>query len=115
MPQHVLPQVLTERCTDDAVLLSLLLPAAAPCFDGHFPGFPVLPGVVQIHWAMLFAQAKLGVAGTFQSLEQIKFTDIVEPGAGLTLHLMWDADRRRLSFDYRADGRKASSGRIQLG
>jgi 3-hydroxymyristoyl/3-hydroxydecanoyl-(acyl carrier protein) dehydratase len=114
MSSCFLPRVLSEHRDNDALLLQLHLPEAAPCFDGHFPDFPVLPGVLQIHWAMLFGRDKLGVHGEFRSLQQIKFSDIVEPGAALTLRLSWDEDGGRLSFDYRADGRKASSGRIQL-
>ncbi len=108
------PEIIEQRLTGSRAELLLALPAGMRCFDGHFPGFPVLPGVVQIHWAVGFARRLLGAEGVFLGMQQIKFNDIVFPGDRLSLALQWEPDAGRLVFDYTAGGRKASSGRILL-
>jgi 3-hydroxyacyl-[acyl-carrier-protein] dehydratase len=33
---------------DDAIVAQVRVPAGSSWFDGHFPGFPVLPGIAQL-------------------------------------------------------------------
>ncbi|BDU71452.1 ApeI family dehydratase [Mesoterricola silvestris] len=77
-------------------------------FQGHFPGNPILPGVVQVDWAIHFAEAAFGPLGAFRGLEHLKFTDIVRPGQALTLTLALDPARESLRFAFQdGDTRKA--------
>lgn len=55
-------------------------------FAGHFPGRPLLPGVVQIGWAGALA-AEHGLAGTFAGLSRVKFPGPVVPGDVVALTL----------------------------
>ncbi|MEM9056132.1 MAG: hydroxymyristoyl-ACP dehydratase [Pseudomonadota bacterium] len=81
-------------------------------FRGHFPGHPVLPGVVQTHWASLFGRGLLGVTGAFSHIENLKFERVITPDTALTVSLDYDADRHRLLFSYADDDGRYSSGRI---
>ena len=63
-------------------------------FQGHFPGRPIMPGVLQIEAlaqaAGLLAVEALGLAGTgklvyFLAIENAKFRKMVEPGHLLDL------------------------------
>ncbi len=66
-------------------------------FTGHFPGRPVLPGVVQIGWAVTHGDMLGFGAGGLTGLSGIKFVAPVLPGAVLSLTLArTQADR--LSF-----------------
>jgi 3-hydroxyacyl-[acyl-carrier-protein] dehydratase len=65
-----------------------------PFFQGHFPGRPIMPGVLQIEAlaqaAGILAVEALGLAGTgklvyFMAIEQAKFRAPVEPGVLLDL------------------------------
>ncbi|QAR34032.1 3-hydroxyacyl-ACP dehydratase FabZ [Geovibrio thiophilus] len=66
-----------------------------PHFMGHFPGYPVMPGVLIVEAlaqaAGIYALSKQGESGKgkfflFMSIENAKFRRIVEPGDTLTLN-----------------------------
>lgn len=84
-------------------------------FAGHFPGAPILPGVVQVDWAVRYARQHLPLHGEFLSLENLKFLAVVQPGDRLCLSLAWDPERGRLDFCYAGTGGKYSVGRVVFG
>jgi len=43
------PRIVSETL-GPPVRLELAVAPDLPCFEGHFPGVPVLPGVVQLDW-----------------------------------------------------------------
>ncbi len=81
-----------------------------PAFLGHFPGQPILPGVVQVDWALRLGAEAFGPLGAFRALEHLKFQDIIQPGEPLTLALAWDAQARQLAFEYRGAAGPKSKG-----
>ncbi|HWA44270.1 MAG TPA: hypothetical protein VHA10_13745 [Hypericibacter adhaerens] len=110
-----LPAILAERREGDALLLDLSLPEELEAFRGHFPDRPVLPGVVQIDWALRLAQAHRLIAGDAGVREfQVKFRNIIRPLVPLTLSLRRDDRRPRLLFDYRSVELLMSSGHLNL-
>jgi 3-hydroxyacyl-[acyl-carrier-protein] dehydratase len=68
-------------------MISTPLPIAAdhPAYSGHFPGQPVLPGVVLLD-ATLHAleSAGIGMSGRWE-VNSVKFQSAVRPGEALTL------------------------------
>lgn len=63
------------------------LPIAAdhPAFDGHFPGAPVLPGVVLLDETIrAIERARGGVTGCWR-VASVKFLRAVTPGEALAL------------------------------
>ena len=81
-------------------------------FAGHFPGAALLPGVVQVDWAVHFARQYLPLEGVFSALENLKFLGVIVPDTKLQLSLAWDVERKRLDFSYATSDRKYSVGRI---
>lgn len=114
----LLPEVLAVRHTgegDNHAILDLHVPVELAHFSGHFPGMPVLPGVVQIDWAVRYARAQFTLRGSFVAMENIKFHALVLPDASIELNLNWDEEKARLEFSFRTSQRKCSSGRIVFG
>jgi 4-coumarate--CoA ligase (photoactive yellow protein activation family) len=95
-----LPELIAREQQGDAVLLSLFIPANLYYFDGHFPGRPVLPGVVQTHWAVHYAREHWGDLGEFSDLEAVKFQQIVTANQALLLRLEYQRDKGKLYFSY---------------
>ena len=108
--------VITARRLDNAHSeLDLLVAADNPWFEGHFPGQPILPGVVQIGWAVHFACELHGFKPGATALEQIKFKRPILPGAQMTLHLTRGKDGRKLRYEYRDAATIYSSGTLNFG
>ncbi len=51
-----------------------------PGFAGHFPGYPILPAILQTLMAQLVAEQLYGQRLEFQSLERAKFRRELRPG-----------------------------------
>ncbi len=56
-----------------------------PAYEGHFPGHPILPGVVLLSEALAALEAATGRAPHQWTLANCKFTGSVSPGTALTL------------------------------
>jgi 3-hydroxymyristoyl/3-hydroxydecanoyl-(acyl carrier protein) dehydratase len=76
------------------VKASITLAADAPYFEGHFPGRPILPGVVEL---ALMAEAAVRVAGRDDPVHTIPFArlrHVVVPGDRLEIAARKAAGRR---------------------
>jgi 3-hydroxymyristoyl/3-hydroxydecanoyl-(acyl carrier protein) dehydratase len=110
MPQDAL--LLDEQEHDGVWTLALRVPLDLLYFPGHFPQAPVLPGVVQIAWALAFAATRLGTPSRCHVMEALKFQQLLRPGDRADLTLRHDAARHKLHFAYRHGDKAYSSGRL---
>ncbi|MFO1252509.1 MAG: AMP-binding protein [Inhella sp.] len=89
--------------------------ARHPGFDGHFPGHPVLPGVVQLDWAERFGrEAFAHLLPAFAGLDQLKFQQVIPPGARVELELQCDEAGRELRFVLRSARGPHASGKLRF-
>lgn len=95
------------------VMLDLVITADLPAFGGHFPGLPVLPGVVQLHWATVLSRDYFTLNGAAKNVDALKFQNIIAPPATLRL-VLERIDTQKVAFEYSVDDARASSGRISF-
>jgi 3-hydroxymyristoyl/3-hydroxydecanoyl-(acyl carrier protein) dehydratase len=95
------------RCAE----FSWVVPPDHPALPGHFPGRPIVPGVVLIDRAILFAERLLGCADVCWQIANAKFLSPVGPGETLAFRL--EVGRGgAVSFSVRAGGRAVASGSL---
>ena len=105
-----LPPV-TNRTSGPGPAVSLLLDPALRAFQGHFPGDPLLPGVVQVDWALRLGTEAFGPLGVFRGLERVKFLAPMRPGETVELRLARPAPDR-VTYVYAAGDAKKASGTL---
>lgn len=90
--------------------LPLIVPIDHPAYAGHFPGQPILPGVVLLDLAARALQVASGC--TVTGIAQAKFLSPVRPGEPLLLDC--ESSPTAVSFTVRSGERKVASGRFTL-
>jgi 3-hydroxymyristoyl/3-hydroxydecanoyl-(acyl carrier protein) dehydratase len=88
-----------------------IVPADHPAFAGHFPGRPIVPGVVLLDRAILFTEAMLGESGQNWQIGNAKFFSPVGPEEALTFSLNAKASGA-IAFTVHTTGRDVASGSL---
>lgn len=107
-----LPEILAETVSADRAEIALFVAPGLFWFQGHFPGMPILPGVVQVDWALALARRCLALPIETAANLRVKFVAPIVPGDRLVLTLA--VEKGRFSFEYRRDGKPCSSGQVPL-
>lgn len=68
-----------------AVETRLEVPADHPAYEGHFPGRPILPGVMLLAEALAVIESATGKGACSWSIANAKFVSPVSPGTPLTM------------------------------
>ncbi|MDB5677162.1 3-hydroxyacyl-ACP dehydratase FabZ [Sphingomonas bacterium] len=106
---HRYPMLLVDRVEELILDRSIVAIKAVSIneefFQGHFPGRPIMPGVLQVEAlaqaAGVLAVESLGLAGSgklvyFMSIDGVKFRKPVEPGVLLRLEVEFIQKRSRV-------------------
>lgn len=86
-PEACWPQLLSHRLRDGEVEVAVQVAPDLPYFGGHFPGFPILPGVAVLSWASLFDSWFLGGTMAHRAVDNLKFTAAIQPGERIVFTL----------------------------
>jgi len=108
------PEELSLRKRPFGLAVKVHVPASLGWFHGHFPDHPILPGVVQLAWAIEYARNHLDLDPAIERVVGLKFMRVVRPGAHLDLDLQWSPEERSLRFQYSERELACSSGRFVL-
>ena len=88
--------------------LRIQTPLEHPCYAGHFPGNPIVPGVLLLD--LIVSALDRGAPRAFGS---VKFRRAVKPGAAFTLQYRFAGPQ--LSFRGVADGQLLIEGSLTFG
>lgn len=90
---------------------SWAVPADHPAFPGHFPGRPIVPGVVLLDQAILFAESLLGTPIERWQIGNAKFLSPVGPAETLVFSLQ-STPRGSIVFTVKSGARDVASGSL---
>ena len=91
------------------------VPADFFAFDGHFPGYPVLSGAVQLHELVLpCLREVLGPRCEATAFSDMKFLARIAPGDFVDVTLRWGEQRTHAEFEITRGGVRCSAGRVVL-
>jgi uncharacterized membrane protein/3-hydroxymyristoyl/3-hydroxydecanoyl-(acyl carrier protein) dehydratase len=108
------PEFLAERVADGCLERDLRIPETLACWPGHFPSFPLVPGVVQLAWVMALIEERLGRPALVSSLEGLKFKRPLRAGQQVTLELALQRAPQAFSFKFFAGEKVVASGSIVM-
>jgi 3-hydroxymyristoyl/3-hydroxydecanoyl-(acyl carrier protein) dehydratase len=94
------PVLIDVKVAQGHVEAQLLVTPDLAGFAGHFPDFPILPGVVQLDWAVHYAQEFLLLDEPVVRVERLKFTCPISPNTPLQLSLVYDAGKASVDFRF---------------
>ncbi|MBT4838823.1 MAG: hypothetical protein HON94_15915 [Methylococcales bacterium] len=79
-------------------------------FQGHFDGFPVTPGIIQLKWVIEFIEKKTKQSVQVKKIQAMKFNNPLLPNDYCTMQIGWENDH----YFYKLYNRekKISSGKI---
>lgn len=90
----------------------LHIPSDHPAFAGHFPGHPIVPGVLLLDRVLRALQTELALdPQTRWRIAQVKFHHSVGPGA--RLQLQFEPGAASLPFELRCEDRLIASGMLE--
>lgn len=101
-----LPLVVSRENTS----LKLLFHKDSNFFNGHFTGYPIVPGVVQLYYANFYIKELFGYKLHAGQLKKIKFSNIIKPDKLITLS--FTENNNSILYKYFDDDKVYSSGQL---
>ena len=119
------PKVINQINKSSTSTLKLEVSPNLDAFDGHFDSFPIVPGVIQIQWALhfyknspLYQQTTLINSNKddiyVSQMSALKFQQVIRPNSTITLTLSFDQAKQCLTFSITDGDIKYSSGKLLL-
>jgi 3-hydroxymyristoyl/3-hydroxydecanoyl-(acyl carrier protein) dehydratase len=92
---------------------TLAIDAGHPIFAGHFPGEPIVPGVMLLEWVMRETAAIVGRDAERLRIREAKFYQPLKPAQEAELYL--DASPTRCAFRIRSAAHDLAAGSVEWG
>lgn len=90
------------------------IPPSGALFAGHFPGRPILPGIVHLALAEQALRELMGQDATIAAVRHLKLRRPVSPGKDLELRIGLSDKEDTARFEVRCNGETASQGMIEI-
>jgi acyl-CoA synthetase (AMP-forming)/AMP-acid ligase II len=107
------PEVLEEFRGRSSLERLCLVPRDLSCFPGHFPDLPVVPGVLQLDWAMELVAELLDATPRIEAIESLKLLAPLEPGGRFRIRVRV-APEARVDLKIWSEGAEHARGRVRL-
>ena len=105
-----LPVVLAQHSLNEQISYRLEFTPELECFKGHFPNFPIYPGVGQIGFIQHLAKQHWADLQWCNGFEQMKFQNLIRPYSCVDLNLTRKA--HKVSFELKMADKTLASGRL---
>ena len=105
------PRVLTAIVDRPDVCLGLDISQDLRWFRGHFPDMPILPGVVQLHWAVIVARAVFEFPDSPLEVKRLKFKNVIIPPKVLDLSISVHVSNE-VQFEFYSSDEQYSQGQL---
>lgn len=112
--EKIEPEIQNTARDGDCVTLTLRIPVDLHYFKGHFTDAPVLPGVVQLHWAILYSRQYFGLDINPDQVSQLKFKQLILPDMTVSLNLTLQRDKNQIRFGFTSTLGDNASGIIKF-
>jgi 3-hydroxymyristoyl/3-hydroxydecanoyl-(acyl carrier protein) dehydratase len=108
------PRIDQINTSDQQFLLDLYIDSDMHWLEGHFPGQPVVAGVVQTHWAAELAKQLFNTGDEFVRIDNLKFQQVIlsEQSLQLTLERSEATESCAVKFRYSRDEIIFSEGKL---
>ncbi|MBX3486591.1 MAG: hypothetical protein KF798_01650 [Candidatus Paracaedibacteraceae bacterium] len=106
----VLPLIVSQEIAERSISLFLKIPGDLYYLEGHFPGFPIVAGVVQLHWAVTFAQHFFDLPKAVRDVSKMKFSNLMRPDDSVCLTLILDDDKQLVSYRFDCEDKNYATG-----
>ncbi len=114
-PAALMPQETLHQQSATQVTLALHVPQDLLYFQGHFDQAPILPGVVQLDWALALGRRYFDLPPDCVGMQALKFQHVIRPGNTVMLELEHDVNKNALTFRLHSAAGQHASGRMLLG
>ena len=108
------PEILGVRKEGERLEVELRIPKDLACWPGHFPQYPIVPGVLQLQWVVEEIARWTGSTPQLTQVDVLKFKTPMLPGQYARLCITRDADATRFEFEIAQEEVVYSQGRIVL-
>ena len=109
------PVLASESRRQRSLARECRVPADLAYCDGHFDGFPIVPGVVHLRWVLSALTELIGCEPVVREIQALKFKQPLRPGMSFELTVEIDEDQQRARFRLNRGAAEVSSGRLRLG
>ena len=106
------PVILDKKINNNSVVYSLFFHKNCNFFKGHFEGFKIVAGVVQLYLASKFAYWHYNLQLGAGQIKRIKFTNVIKMSSVVDLKL--ELKENAVYFEYLKDDNICSSGILPL-
>jgi 3-hydroxyacyl-[acyl-carrier-protein] dehydratase len=97
-------------------VVAATIDASEPVFTGHYPDFPIFPGVCVVECVHRGAVATVPGGGRLElaAIESVRFTAAVHPGDDIQVSLRWRRSGVFWICDGRVQGPRADVAQVRL-